>query len=278
MHGLLLLTHLRLHKLGNLVISKTKFTKSDPDRRLPIIGWIPLRDVQLVGIAQLSRQPQKTMTKLPLICTLLLGLFVVTAQTGYSQATVQSVYAEGVKLFNQQKYEEALTNFERILQVKANHVYARNYATKCKNAIAKGVGPKNDLEGQLAKIIIPNINLKDAPVGDVLDYLASRAEELTGGKMVPNFIYKGTNEQRDNTMITLNMRGVPMTQAIKYVGQLSRSRVRYEEHAVVIDPSAGSNPTTGPSAEDEFLKKAEEAAAGRANPFLNQPEKKSVFE
>jgi hypothetical protein len=55
-----------------------------------------------------------------------------------------------------------------------------------------------------------------------------------------NFIYKGTPEQRTATLITLSLRNVPLSEAIKYVGELSRSKVRYEPHAVVIDPNPGA--------------------------------------
>ena len=53
--------------------------------------------------------------------------------------------------------------------------------------------------------MIPQLNFTDAPIGDVLQYLTSRTEELTEGKFVPNFIYQGTPEQRQNTTLSLNL-------------------------------------------------------------------------
>ena len=208
----------------------------------------------------------------PIFASLLAIACCFGLQFASAQQTVQSVFNDGVRLYNQEKYEEALQNFERILRANATHVYARSYAAKCKTALAAGVGKKNNLEGQLSKVIVPQIDLRDAPVGDVLDFLADKTEELTGGKLVPNFIYKGTAEQRENTLISLNLRSVPMTEVVKYVGQLSRSRVRYEDHAVVIDPNG--SPSTTVSEEDALLKKAQEAA-GRTNPFLKTEKPKS---
>ena len=63
--------------------------------------------------------------------------------------------------------------FEEVLQSRPNHVYAKSYSTKCKTEIAKNSGPKNDLQGQLARIVIPQITFADAPLGDVLDYLSA---------------------------------------------------------------------------------------------------------
>lgn len=162
-----------------------------------------------------------------------------------AQRNAQTVYNEGVALFNEEKYDEALVLFEQVLQANPGFVYARNYAARCKTAMARNLGPKNDLEGRLSRIIIPEIAFAEAPIGDALDYLASRAQELTKGETVVNFIYKGTAEQRGGTSITLSLRNVPLSEAIKYVGELSRSKVNYEPHAVVIDPNHG--PETAPA-------------------------------
>lgn len=171
---------------------------------------------------------------------LLTYLTVILAAPVSAQKNAQSVYNEGVALFNEERYDEALVLFEQVLKSNPGFVYARNYAARCKTAIVRNVGPKNDLEGRLSRIIIPEIAFAEAPIGDTLDYLASRAQELTKGETVVNFIYKGTPEQRSGTSITLSLRNVPLSEAIKYVGELSRSKVNYEPHAVVIDPNPGT--------------------------------------
>lgn len=165
-----------------------------------------------------------------------------------AQSTVQSKYNEGVLLYNAGKYGEALIIFEEVLAQKPDFIYARNYSAKAKSMIAKGAGPKNDLEGKLARIIVPEINFADAPLGDVLDYFSARSTELSGGTLSANFIYKGTPEQRMNTLVTLSLRAIPLTEAIKYVAQLSNSKVKYEEHAVVIEPNQSAQPAQTTSA------------------------------
>jgi hypothetical protein len=165
-----------------------------------------------------------------------------------AQNNAQAVYNQGVLLFNQNQFEEALARFEQVLQVRPDFVYARNYAAKCKAALAKGAGPKNDLEGKLARLVLPEVNFAEAPLGDVMDYFSSRAQEISGGQVVVNFLYKGSSEDRAKTLITLSLRNVPMNEAIKYVGQLSRCRIRYEPHAVIIDPSPAPEPAPAPAA------------------------------
>jgi len=178
----------------------------------------------------------------------LLALLLLASPPLAAQNTAQGSYNQGVLLFNQGKFEEALVIFEQVLQARPDFVYARSYATKCKNALSQNLGPKNDLEGKLARVIVPEINFVEAPLGDVLDYFSSRAQELSKGEIVVNFIYKGTAEERAKTLITLSHRNVPMNEAVKYVGQLSRTQVKYEAHAVVIDPSPAPAPALTPEA------------------------------
>tara|TARA_R110000850_G_scaffold167905_4_gene292925 strand:+ start:5212 stop:5835 length:624 start_codon:yes stop_codon:yes gene_type:complete len=203
--------------------------------------------------------------KLALLLSVL--FLALLATPAHSQNNVQSAYEKGVDLYNQQKYTDALVYFSAVLKAKPSYVYARNYSKKCQAALASDQGPKNDIEGQLAKVIVPQINFSEAPIGDVLDYFAARAEELTEGKFVPNFIYKGTPEQRQGTLITLSLKNVPMTEAIRYVGQLSRTQFRYEEHAIVADPNYHSAPDP-----------AQNAAPHGVDPVLGQQSTTNIFD
>lgn len=181
--------------------------------------------------------------------TILLLAFAPAAQ---GQATVQSRYNEGVALFNQGKFGEALMAFEEVLQASPSHVYARSYSMKCKSELAKGAQPRNDLEGRLSRIVIPEIAFAEAPLGDVLDFFSVKAGEISGGQTTVNFIFNGTPEQRTKTLVTLSLRNVPLTEAIRYVGQLSNTKIKYEPHAVVVEAAAApatAAPASAPGTE-----------------------------
>lgn len=158
------------------------------------------------------------------------------------QGNARTLFDEGVKLFEEKRYDEAILKFQQVQRLAPNFVYARSYEARALAAKRQGAGPDNRLEGELAKVIVPTIEFREAPLGDILDFFALRAEELSGGQLRPNFIYKGTTEQRQNTLVTLNLRNVPMTEAIRYVGTLSRTRFTYETHAVVAEPMDGASP------------------------------------
>jgi hypothetical protein len=166
-----------------------------------------------------------------------------------SQLSAQDLYTESVKLFDEGRYAEAAIGFEAVLKQRPNHVYARSYLGKSRAAITQGAGLKQTVELRLSKVIVPEINFQEASLGDVLQYISVRTGELTSGQLTPNVIYKGTSEQRENTRITLSLRNVPMTEVIRYVGQLSNTRFAYEEHAVVAEPTSSAAPaSTAPAA------------------------------
>lgn len=186
--------------------------------------------------------------KITVLLSLPIMLFGFCLTPLEAQSDIQTVYNEGVALYNEGNYTDAIVKFTAILKEDPRIVHARSYLNKCRVALASKRNLSNDIREQIAQIIIPQLNFKDAPIGDILDYFAIRAEELSGGKVRPNFIYRGSAEQRRNTLVTLSLRNVPMTEAIRYLSQLSETHIKYEEHAIVANPNYG---VTAESAQEE---------------------------
>jgi len=177
--------------------------------------------------------------KITVLLSLPILLFGFCLTSLKAQSDIQTVYNEGVTLYNEGKYADAMVKFTAILKEDPRIVHARSYLAKCRAALAGNRALSSGIKAHIAQIIIPELNFKDAPIGDILDYFTIRAEELSGGKVRPNFIYKGSADQRRNTRVTLSLRNVPMTEAIRYVSQLSGTYIKYEEHAIVADPNYG---------------------------------------
>ena len=97
------------------------------------------------------------------------------------------------------------------------------------------------LEAKLAQIVIPGVMFEATHLGLVFEYLTQKSEELSGGKVVANFIYKGTDEEKTRKLVTLNLRNAPFTEVVRYVGQLTDTVFTYEEFAIVGKP-AGAAP------------------------------------
>ena len=127
-------------------------------------------------------------------------------------------------------YEALISQFPQDPKLRAALAQAR-LASKQPNL-------KGGLESQLKAVILPEVEFADADINSVFLYLTQKTDELTGGKLHPNFIYKGSNEDRTRPQITLRLANVPVSEVIRYVGELTGTSFAFEPHAVVGTPVA----------------------------------------
>ncbi len=163
--------------------------------------------------------------------------------------SLQDVFQEAVKQYEAKQYQEALKGFQTVLKYQPNYIYARNYASKCLAAMREGTGPGQKMDVKLAAITLPSVEFQGTDLALVFDYLTQKSEELSGGKVVANFIYKGTDEEKKAKLVTLSLRNAPFTEVIRYVGTLTNTVFTYEEFAVVGTPAdkVQATPATGPT-------------------------------
>lgn len=157
---------------------------------------------------------------------------VVVAGSG----NLQKVFNDAKADYDAGEFEKAAIGFRKVLKYQPSYVYARKYLTQTEAMLKKGKTVVT-LETKLAKLQVPNVNFDNASLGTVLTYLSQRSEEISGGKVIANFIYKGPREDKDSKMVTLKLGSVPMTEVIRYVGQLTGTKFKYEEYAVVGVPA-----------------------------------------
>ena len=150
---------------------------------------------------------------------------------------LQKVFNDAKAAFNAGEYEKAAVGFRKVLKYQPGYVYARKYLAQTEGLIKQGKKPSASLEDKLAKLKVPSVEFDNANLESVLLFLSQKANEISGGKVVANFIYKGPNEDKKLKTITLKLSNVPMTVVIRYVGQLTNTRFKYEEFAVVGVPA-----------------------------------------
>ncbi len=170
------------------------------------------------------------------ILTIIFGLLTLSSRTSQAQQSVAAVHQEGVALYNAGDYAGALIKFQQVLRAQPNYINARVFSNKCQLALKEGGGPKKTVEAILSQVMIPSVDFQDVPLGDALTYISQRTTELTQGKFTPNIIFNGSTEQRSSSMVTMNLRQVPATTLLKYIGQQTRCRIAYDEHAIVVTP------------------------------------------
>ncbi|WP_395741963.1 tol-pal system YbgF family protein [Prosthecobacter sp.] len=143
-----------------------------------------------------------------------------------------------------------------------------------------GVGrsPGAYLTEKMDKIIFPTLKFQDASVEDAIEYLRVKSRDLdtfTGADGVKgiNLILR-TGDTPSNARITLDLKDVPMREALRYVTELAQMRYKVEPHAVLITPiteNASEQYTRSYRVPSDFLVKlgsmTTQATAPPADPF-----------
>lgn len=159
---------------------------------------------------------------------------------------VKQFLADGQAAFVKGDYATAKTAFETVYQLDSRNVVAINFLQKIKT-LAKTAPKGPDQERQLAGLTVPKVQLKDATIGAVFDYLKATAGKLSEGKLSVNFVLKLPEEVVKTQTITLNMTNAPFTEVVKYVAELANLTVEYQQYAVLVTPKAVPVPAPAPA-------------------------------
>jgi len=152
-------------------------------------------------------------------------------------SSLQKIFNDAKANYEAGEFEKAAVGFRKVLQHQPGYVYARKYLTQTEAMLKKGTKTGISLEDKLAKIVVPSVAFEGASLGDVMTFLTVKSKEISGGTVVANFIYKGPKGDKDSKTVTLKLNNLPMTEVIRYVGQLSGTKFKYEEFAVVGTPT-----------------------------------------
>ncbi len=132
-------------------------------------------------------------------------------------------------------YKTAIAIYEALIAQFPQDPKLRAALAQARLAAREGT-PKGTMEAKLKTIILPEVEFTDADLESVFLYLSQKSEELSQGKLKPNFIYKGSLDDRRKPQITLRLTSVPVSEVIRYVGELSSTVFVYEPHAIVGTP------------------------------------------
>jgi beta-lactamase regulating signal transducer with metallopeptidase domain len=103
---------------------------------------------------------------------------------------------------------------------------------------AKPADEKTPLQAKLARIILPSVVFADATVSEAVEFLRRKSLDLDTTTTDPN--QKGVNMivkaggNIAEARITLDLKNIPLDEALKYVAQLSNLRLVVERYAVTL--------------------------------------------
>lgn len=184
---------------------------------------------------------------LPLLA-LMLSL-ACAAPTLHAQ-TAADLMTEGQRAYSAGDMETAKAKFQLVLEVERNHKTARNYLRMIQAAEARaGVG--GVLQKQLQTVVLPKVELRDTTFGATLDYLKQQTAKASDGKVNVSFVSQLPADFMNTQTVTLNLAQVPLTEVLRYVGDLAGVQFSIEKHAVVVKkkgpPAVEEGAAAGPT-------------------------------
>ena len=163
------------------------------------------------------------------VAAIMLGGFAVPVSVGANE--MQVVFQQGKALFFQGKFSEAKPLLEQVAAADPRHMETQAMLARIK--LQEKQGPT--LMDKLATVRLETVEFDDVTVPEALEGLKALSKAASGGKVVPNFIVRGEAEMTKR--IKLSLKNISLTDAIKYVAELSGTQCRYEANAVTFSGS-----------------------------------------
>jgi hypothetical protein len=129
-------------------------------------------------------------------------------------------------------YDEAEAQCEQILAQKPNESTVKQLLEEIR-AKRRERNPSGSLRHKVDEIIIPEMNVHDASVIDVVEFLRGQSQTLSSDKTAINFVWQAPEDAKA-AKVTLNLRNIPLADVLKYVMDSTGLRYRVDAHAIVI--------------------------------------------
>lgn len=166
------------------------------------------------------------------ICSVLLALSVAT----FSQAAdTSTLYQEGLTAYQEKNWVVAVEKFTQVYSQTRNP-RALYFLQNAKLRLSQGE-PADTLEKKLSRVVIPNIQFEETDLPTALEFLRTKTVELSKGNVQPNILYKRNLNNPVIPKVTLQLSNIPVTEVIRYIGQVTNTTFKYETYAVVGVPA-----------------------------------------
>lgn len=147
---------------------------------------------------------------------------------------IQTLYQQAVKEMQSGDIESSRINFKKVLKLQPNHGHALYHLGRLDVVGKKFVLQKRKNLFQTTKI--PVVDFHEATLEEALDHLNIETQKLTKKEFNPNFMIQDSKGAFKGKPITLNMKNVPLSAALKYVLDMTEATARFDQHGTVIRP------------------------------------------
>lgn len=130
------------------------------------------------------------------------------------------------------------TAYQLLKQVEARN--PQHFETKALLAQIRSQMKPNtgSLKRTYEAVILPKVEFSEVTVEEAVEGLRALSKNASGGKVMPNIIIK--DPAVASKSLSLNLRNVPLTEAIQYVASIGGAKVTYDKHAVMFTAAAAT--------------------------------------
>lgn len=141
---------------------------------------------------------------------------------------INTVFQQGRTAYYSGNIELARTLLNQVLLANPKHFETRALLAQINTHYKKG---DDSLQKQYSAVTIPKFQVSEVTLAESLEALGILTKNASNGKVTPNFIIK--NADLNKTPITLNLTNVPLTEAIRYLAEMTKAKATWDKHAVM---------------------------------------------
>ncbi len=173
-----------------------------------------------------------------------------------TQSQLDELFAKAVILHMYGRYYEAEAATRQIIAQKPDNRDVQQLLEKIvrdRTASERTEDSARVLRKKLDTIVIPELNVREADVRDVIKFIQDESARLSPDKTGVNFVWLVPAEEK-LAPVTMQLRKMPLTEVIHYVLAATRLSYRVEPYAVVIYKETPQPAPPAPSAPEPNVK------------------------
>ena len=160
--------------------------------------------------------------------------------------TIQEVFDQGRSAFYRNDFATAKRLLTQVNKADPKHrptiIMLKNIRLAEQEVAAKA----NSLEGRMKRTTLPRLDLVDARVPEVLEFIQIKASEVTQGGAKPNFVIRLTEEDQKRP-VTLHLSQPTLHTALAALSTVADLDIVYDQYAVTIRSRSLAPATPTPS-------------------------------
>jgi hypothetical protein len=144
------------------------------------------------------------------------------------QQSLAQIFEQGRAAYHRGDFVTAQTLLSKVAAAKPDHFETRAMLANIQSQNKAPVSVQKTYEA----IVLPKVDFQEATLTEAAQALSLLGKNAANGKVSPNIIVKP--KAGEGAKITLTLQNVPLTEAIRYIADLSQCKASYDKHAVVI--------------------------------------------